>query len=183
MGVVYRALDERLQKTVALKVLPPNFAADAVRRERFLREARNAAAVSHPNIATVHEVGEGYPDVLARYHELLQRSVLERGGCVVDITGDGLLGAFAAAGQAVAAAMTAQRALHAEPWPDGVTLRVRMGLHSLGAVVQPSDQAEFDRYIAAAKAALATDEAEAAWQQGAGWSRDQAIAATLPLRD
>ncbi|MDB4932752.1 MAG: uncharacterized protein JWM10_5236, partial [Myxococcaceae bacterium] len=58
MGVVYRALDEKLRRTVALKVLPPGFAADADRRRRFEREARAAAAVTHACIATVYEVGE-----------------------------------------------------------------------------------------------------------------------------
>jgi serine/threonine-protein kinase len=58
MGVVYRALDERLRRTVALKVLPPGFTADADRRRRFEREARAAAAVTHACIATVYEVGE-----------------------------------------------------------------------------------------------------------------------------
>ena len=58
MGVVYRATDERLRRTVALKVLPEALARDDERRRRPLREARAAAAVTHPNIATVHDVGE-----------------------------------------------------------------------------------------------------------------------------
>ena len=58
MGVVYRAEDEKLQRAVALKVLPPERLADEERRLRFLREARAAAAVTHPNIAVVHEIDE-----------------------------------------------------------------------------------------------------------------------------
>jgi TolB-like protein len=61
MGVVYLAEDERLKRKVALKVLPPELVADEERRLRFLREARAAAAVSHPNIAAVYEIGEA-PD-------------------------------------------------------------------------------------------------------------------------
>ncbi|HEY6463177.1 MAG TPA: serine/threonine-protein kinase, partial [Polyangiaceae bacterium] len=58
MGVVYRARDEKLGRIVALKLLPPGFEADDARRQRFMREARVAAAVTHPNLTTVHEVGE-----------------------------------------------------------------------------------------------------------------------------
>jgi len=58
MGVVYRARDQTLRRDVALKVLPADRVGDAQRRLRFLREARAAAAVTHPNIATVHEIDE-----------------------------------------------------------------------------------------------------------------------------
>ena len=54
MGVVYRAEDTKLRRHVALKVLPPDLVANEERRLRFLREARTAAAVNHPNIATIH---------------------------------------------------------------------------------------------------------------------------------
>jgi serine/threonine-protein kinase len=58
MGVVYRAVDEKLGREVALKVLPGAFERDEERRRRFLREARAAAAVTHPNLITVHEIDE-----------------------------------------------------------------------------------------------------------------------------
>lgn len=58
MGVVYLARDLRLDRPVALKVLPAEFAADAALRERFLRETRTAASFSHPNIVPVHAVEE-----------------------------------------------------------------------------------------------------------------------------
>ena len=57
MGVVYEARDEALQRTVALKVLPAAITDDPGRRARFLREARSAAAVSHPSVATIYQVG------------------------------------------------------------------------------------------------------------------------------
>jgi serine/threonine-protein kinase len=60
MGVVYRARDERLGRDVALKVLPASLARDEERRRRLVREARSAAAVDHPNIATVFDVGEAH---------------------------------------------------------------------------------------------------------------------------
>jgi eukaryotic-like serine/threonine-protein kinase len=58
MGVVYRATDSRLNRTVALKVISPDAIADADRKHRFLREARAASALSHPNIVTIHDIGE-----------------------------------------------------------------------------------------------------------------------------
>lgn len=58
MGVVYRARDERLERDVALKFLPPHLSADQAAKKRFLVEARAAAALEHPNICTVHEIGD-----------------------------------------------------------------------------------------------------------------------------
>ena len=57
MGVVYRARDVRLERTVALKFLPPALSADAQAKRRFLTEARAAAALEHVNVCTVHEIG------------------------------------------------------------------------------------------------------------------------------
>jgi serine/threonine-protein kinase len=58
MGEVLRARDTRLGRTVAIKVMAAHIAADPERRERFLQEARAAAALSHPNIAALYEIGE-----------------------------------------------------------------------------------------------------------------------------
>jgi serine/threonine protein kinase len=58
MGVVYRATDTRLRRDVALKLLSDSVEGAAAGTERLLREARLAATLNHPNICTVHEVGE-----------------------------------------------------------------------------------------------------------------------------
>jgi serine/threonine-protein kinase len=77
MGVVYRATDERLRRVVALKVLPDALASDPERRRRFLREARAAAAVTHPNIAAVYDIGEADGHVFIAM-ELLSGETPER---------------------------------------------------------------------------------------------------------
>src|ERR1700679_2326798 len=60
MGEVYRARDSRLNRDVALKILPADFAADPVRRRRFEQEARAVAALNHPNIVAIYDVGENF---------------------------------------------------------------------------------------------------------------------------
>ena len=72
MGVVYKARDTRLDRTVALKFLAPHIGRDRGARERFLVEARSAAALDHPHICTVLEVGEtpgGRPFLAMPYYD------------------------------------------------------------------------------------------------------------------
>ena len=65
MGEVYKATDRRLNRTVAIKVLPPHLSQDPERKHRFEREAQTIAALNHPNICTLHDVGrEGDTDFL-----------------------------------------------------------------------------------------------------------------------
>jgi len=58
MGEVYKARDTRLDRTVAIKVLPAELSSDPERRARFEREAKAIAGLSHPHICTLHDVGE-----------------------------------------------------------------------------------------------------------------------------
>jgi len=71
MGEVYRARDTKLQRDVALKILPQALARDAERMTRFEREAQVLASLNHPNICTIHEIGEeeGRPFIAMEYME------------------------------------------------------------------------------------------------------------------
>jgi serine/threonine protein kinase len=57
MGEVYRARDTRLERTVAIKILPPHLSSDSVHKQRFEREAKTISGLNHPNICTFHDVG------------------------------------------------------------------------------------------------------------------------------
>jgi len=77
MGVVYRAYDAELRRSVAIKMLPPDLASDVEGRHRLLVEARAASALNHPHICTLHDIGDrdGQPFLVM---ELLEGQTLQR---------------------------------------------------------------------------------------------------------
>jgi serine/threonine-protein kinase len=92
MGVVYRALDLKLQRTVALKFLPDELVAATAEKDRFLREARTASSLDHPNIGVIHgieQAADGRTFIVMAYYEgeTLSRKLL-RGALPVEQTVD-----------------------------------------------------------------------------------------------
>ena len=120
MGVVYKAEDEKLGRKVAIKILPPDVVGDEERRLRFIREARMAAAVTHPNIATVHEIDE-VDDLVFIAMELLEGQTLDEriGGKPLPTTK-----ALKIAGQIAEGLAQAHRAgiVHRDLKPDNVMI-------------------------------------------------------------
>ena len=80
--------------------------------------------------ALVKRLGDRYGDVLADHRRLMREALGERGGVEIDTQGDAFFFAFARARDAVAASVEAQRAHAAHAWPEGVGVRMRMGLHT-----------------------------------------------------
>jgi len=77
MGVVYEAVQDPLERRVALKILPPRISGDPVGAERFLQEARATAGIKHPNLVTVYQAGKD-GDLLYLAMELLEGESLEQ---------------------------------------------------------------------------------------------------------
>ncbi len=81
MGEVFLAFDARLQRKVAIKLLPAEFTADAERVRRFAQEARAASALNHPNIITIHEIGEAISETETTHYlvtELVEGETLRQ---------------------------------------------------------------------------------------------------------
>jgi serine/threonine protein kinase len=77
MGEVYLAMDTRLERRVALKILPAESSADRDRLARFIREAKAASALNHPNIITVYDIGESAGTYFIAYEFIEGRTLRE----------------------------------------------------------------------------------------------------------
>jgi serine/threonine-protein kinase len=118
MGVVYAAEDGRLGRTVALKMLPPAYSRDPVARERLAREARAAAALSHPGIATVYALEEIDGDLFIA-SELVRGSTLRAGMAAGPLERDRLLDTLIQIAEALDAAHR-QGIVHRDLKPENV---------------------------------------------------------------
>jgi len=121
MGEVYLARDERLERNVALKILPPAFAEDPERMRRFVGEAKAVSALNHPNILTIHEIGEE-----GGHHYLATELVV--GATLRERIAEGplALGEAVAIAAQVAAALAAAHAagiVHRDVKPENVMVR------------------------------------------------------------
>ncbi len=120
MGEVYRARDERLQRDVALKLLPQELAGHADRRTRVLAEARAASALNHPGITTIYEVGEE-GDLVFIVMELVSGKTL-RALLVEGISEPRALARLGAQVAEVLAVAHAQLIVHGDVKPENIIL-------------------------------------------------------------
>src|SRR6202171_1461783 len=121
MGEVYLAHDDRLRRKVALKLLPARFTMDEERVRRFQREARSASALNHPNIITIHDIGEadGIHYIATEFIDgaTLREKVAQRQMTIAEVldVGIGVAGALAAAHEA--------GIIHRDIKPENVMIR------------------------------------------------------------
>src|SRR6266702_1557981 len=97
----------------------------------------------------LQQVGERYTDLLQEYRQLLRAAFGRWNGNVVDTQGDAFFVAFARATDAVSGAVAAQRALASHFWPEGVVVRVRMGLHTGEPTLSSEGYTGLDVHLAA----------------------------------
>jgi predicted ATPase/class 3 adenylate cyclase len=105
--------------------------------------------------AMLQRLGDGYAQVLADHHRLVRDALAAHDGQEVDTQGDAFFVVFSSVRACVSAAITMQQALIAHAWPDGGTVRVRMGIHSGEASGTPTGLVGFDIHRAARIAAAA----------------------------
>ena len=120
MGEVYEAEDSRLGRRVALKLLPERIVGDSSAVERFVREARAASALNHPNIVTIHEIGESGANRFIVMEFIMGCTLRKMIGQGVDLE------LLARIGEQVAKALTVAHAagiIHRDIKPDNIMVR------------------------------------------------------------
>jgi serine/threonine protein kinase len=120
MGEVYQAEDSQLLRRVALKFLPERIVADPTAVERFVREARAASALNHPNIVTIHEIGEAGANRFIVMELIVGSTLREMAGQSMD------LAALARIAEQVAKALSVAHAagiVHRDIKPDNIMVR------------------------------------------------------------
>src|SRR5437870_5682297 len=103
----------------------------------------------------LRELGDRYATVLKEHQLIIRQAIANAGGAEVGIEGDSFFAAFSSAPAAVGAAVAAQLGLAAHGWPEGFSVRVRMGLHTGDGVVSGSDYVGMDVHRAARIASAA----------------------------
>jgi class 3 adenylate cyclase len=114
------------------EIMPLGFVGGQLRPERNLPRGQVTFALTDIEASTelLQRLGDGYGPVLSQLRRLLRAAVQQAGGREVDARGDELFAAFARPASALDAAVAIQRAVRRHPWPDGVELRVRIGIHT-----------------------------------------------------
>jgi class 3 adenylate cyclase len=128
------------------------------------------------------ELGEAYSALLERHNALLREAWAARGGTVVSTEGDAFFVVFRDARDALNAAVDAQRALHAEAWPAGRAVRVRMGLHTGAGLIGGDNYVGLDIHRAA-RIAAAGNGGQALLSDATRGLVEQALPGGVSLRD
>jgi serine/threonine protein kinase/tetratricopeptide (TPR) repeat protein len=159
MGEVYLAQDTRLGRTVALKILPANVAADRQRMQRFIQEAKAASGLNHPNILTVYEIGQAGPTHFIA-SELIDGETLRQ---ILNARRIEMLEALDISAQSASALSAAHAAgiIHRDIKPENIMLRrdgivkvLDFGLAKLSERVDPQQVVDAE---AATKALVQTE--------------------------